>query len=156
MLLLHRENKDIFFPENYSENKGVDVKELNVIYNTFDCFVTSTTAEGWGLTVTEAMATETPTIVPYHTSLQEITNNGFNAIAHRDFDTVVFVNDGTKVRYKTKVAILVNQFHLFNSIYIMSDTHLQQMTTDALNHVKKYKWSETANRFWELMEKYLK
>jgi len=150
------ENKDIFFPQDFSENQGVDVKELNVIYNTFDCFVTSTTAEGWGLTVTEAMATETPIIAPCHTSLQEITNFGKYAFVHSDFDTVVFVNDGTKVRYKTKVASLIRQLHLFHSSSVMSDTNLIKMTSGGLEHVKNYKWSETANRFWELMEKYLK
>lgn len=41
--------KDIFFPKDFNENNGISESELNKIYNTFDCFITTTTAEGWGL-----------------------------------------------------------------------------------------------------------
>jgi intein/homing endonuclease/glycosyltransferase involved in cell wall biosynthesis len=40
---------DILLPLEHSENKGCDNAELNRIYNAFDCFITTTTAEGWGL-----------------------------------------------------------------------------------------------------------
>jgi glycosyltransferase involved in cell wall biosynthesis len=33
-------------------------------------------AEGWGLTITEAMAVKLPIICPIHTSISEITNDG--------------------------------------------------------------------------------
>jgi glycosyltransferase involved in cell wall biosynthesis len=70
---------DIFFPKDFDENMGVPESELNKIYNTFDCFVTTTTAEGWGLSIVEAMATKKLVIAPRHTSIQEITDNGNNA-----------------------------------------------------------------------------
>jgi intein/homing endonuclease len=41
--------KDVILPKDYSENKGCNLEELNKIYNSFDCFITTTTAEGWGL-----------------------------------------------------------------------------------------------------------
>jgi glycosyltransferase involved in cell wall biosynthesis len=38
--------------------------------------LTTTLGEGWGLTLTEAMATKTPIICPLSTSFVEMTNNG--------------------------------------------------------------------------------
>jgi intein/homing endonuclease/glycosyltransferase involved in cell wall biosynthesis len=40
---------DVILPKEFSENKGYDEAQLNRIYNAFDCFITTTTAEGWGL-----------------------------------------------------------------------------------------------------------
>ena len=40
---------DVLLPKEHNENKGCDNSELNRIYNAFDCFITTTTAEGWGL-----------------------------------------------------------------------------------------------------------
>jgi len=40
---------DVIFPKDFSENKGCDNVQLNRIYNSFNCFITTTTAEGWGL-----------------------------------------------------------------------------------------------------------
>lgn len=40
---------DVLVPKDFSENKGCDSSELNKIYNAFDCFITTTTSEGWGL-----------------------------------------------------------------------------------------------------------
>jgi glycosyltransferase involved in cell wall biosynthesis len=45
---------------------------LNVVYNCADVFLTTHLGEGWGLTVTEAMATKTPVVVPDNTSMSEI------------------------------------------------------------------------------------
>jgi glycosyltransferase involved in cell wall biosynthesis len=68
----------VHFPEKeeYKKGDGYTVQEMNEVYNCLDCYVTTTTAEGWGLTVTEAMACELPIVAPMHTSLKEITENG--------------------------------------------------------------------------------
>ncbi|NCY12365.1 MAG: glycosyltransferase, partial [Burkholderiaceae bacterium] len=46
------------------------------MYNASDLYVTTTLGEGWGLTLTEAMATRTPVICPISTSFIEMTDNG--------------------------------------------------------------------------------
>lgn len=51
-------------------------EELNKIYNSSDVFLTTTLGEGWGLSVTEAMSAKLLTIVPYNTSLMEISGFG--------------------------------------------------------------------------------
>ena len=50
----------------------VPVEILNEVYNCADVFFTTHLGEGWGLTVTEAMATVTPVVVPDNTSMTEI------------------------------------------------------------------------------------
>ena len=64
----------VYFPskQSYKEGKGYTIEEMNEVYNCLDCFITTTGAEGWGLTITEAMAVELPIIFPSHTSLAEI------------------------------------------------------------------------------------
>jgi glycosyltransferase involved in cell wall biosynthesis len=60
-------------------NVGASVEMLNKIYNASDVYVTTTLGEGWGLTLTEAMATKTPIICPNSTSFIEMTDNGKRA-----------------------------------------------------------------------------
>jgi glycosyltransferase involved in cell wall biosynthesis len=61
------------------EDTMVETEMVNKIYNASDVFITTTLGEGWGLSVTEAMATKTPIICPYNTSLMEMTEYGKNA-----------------------------------------------------------------------------
>jgi glycosyltransferase involved in cell wall biosynthesis len=60
------------FPDEDDYNKGASVEKLNKIYNASDCFITTATGGGWELTVTEAMASITPVIMPRHTSFGEL------------------------------------------------------------------------------------
>lgn len=66
------EGVDYMFPSEEDYNKGASVETLNKIYNASDCFITTATGEGWGLTITEAMACMLPLILPNHTSIGEI------------------------------------------------------------------------------------
>ena len=59
--------EDVKTPLDFSENKGFDSSKLNELYNCFDLFVTTTTSEGWGLTITEAMLCKIPVVAPAHT-----------------------------------------------------------------------------------------
>lgn len=49
---------------------------LNCIYNASDFYITTTTGEGWGLGITEAMAAKLPVIAPNHTSITELSAEG--------------------------------------------------------------------------------
>jgi len=73
------ENIDFKLLETDLANKGASVDMLNNIYNASDVYLTTTLGEGWGLTLTEAMATKLPIVCPLSTSFIEMTNNGRNA-----------------------------------------------------------------------------
>jgi glycosyltransferase involved in cell wall biosynthesis len=142
--------KDVFFPKGFSENKGFSESELNKIYNIFDCFITTTTAEGWGLSVTEAMATKTLVVCPKHTSLLEITENENNAFCFKFENIHVFLNDREKLRY---VSTPGEVCHLMNIIYnIPNDAPevieaANKKIENAYNYVSKLKWNAIAKTF---------
>jgi len=70
-----KEGKDYFLPvEGKYNNADYTTSDMNEVYNCFDCFVSTSMGEGWGLTVTQAMATELPIVCGDHTSLSEICN----------------------------------------------------------------------------------
>ena len=70
------ENVDYKLLDLEIANKGASVEMVNNIYNASDVYVTTTLGEGWGLTLSEAMATKTPIICPLSTSFIEMTDNG--------------------------------------------------------------------------------
>ena len=148
--------KDIFFPKDFNENKGIPESELNNIYNTFDCFITTTTAEGWGLSIVEAMATKKLVVAPRHTSIQEITNNGNNAFLFKFMQRGVFCNDFEKIRYISnpdEVAQVCGiVYNLQNEEQEVQD-QVKEIVDRAYNHVTKWKWNDIAKKFENIILK---
>jgi glycosyltransferase involved in cell wall biosynthesis len=151
--------KDVIVPKDYSENKGCTLEELNKIYNSFDCFITTTTAEGWGLTITEAMATKTLVVCPKHTSLTEITNNGQNTLNFMFSQQAVFVNDFEKIRFTTNPLEVKT---LCEVVYGLKndEPELQDMVKvkieNAYKKVCAMKWKGIAKKFKVLIDKLTK
>jgi len=59
-------------PRQFGAHSGFPIEFLNAIYNASDAYLTTTHGEGWGLSITEAMATKLPVIAPNNTSIPEI------------------------------------------------------------------------------------
>ena len=93
-------SNDVFIPtsEKYKKGIGYSVAEMNQIYNCVDCYITTTGAEGWGLSVTEAMAVHLPIIAPFHTSIKEIFY-GAEFYPIYEFIEHFQIHDGEYVRY---------------------------------------------------------
>ena len=148
--------RDVFFPNEYSENKGTTEEELNRIYNAFDCFVTTTTAEGWGLTISEAMATKTLVICPKHTSLIELTEDGKNTLNFIFQEQAIFVNDYEKIRIITLPSevktLLEVAYNLKNDTQESQDA-IKQMIEDAYVKATSYKWSDISKQFKTIIDK---
>ena len=151
--------KDVILPKDYSENKGCSLLELNKIYNSFDCFITTTTAEGWGLTVTEAMATKCLVICPKHTSLTEITNNGENTLNFMFSQQTVFVNDFDKIRFTTnpmEVKTLCEVAYGLKDEVPELQEMVKQKIENAYNKVSAMKWECIAKQFKVIIDKLTK
>lgn len=147
---------DIFFPKDFDENMGVSESELNKIYNTFDCFITTTTAEGWGLSIVEAMATKKLVIAPRHTSIQEITDNGNNAFLFKFIQRAVFVNDFEKIRFISNPEEVAQVCGIVYNLQNEEDEVRGQVATiveNAYNHVTKWKWKDIAKKFENIILK---
>jgi len=101
----------IRIPENFDIIRGVNTETLNLIYNSADLYITTTLGEGWGLTTAEAFASKCLTIIPNHSSLNELgadnrsifCNCNSTRISHEDFyriRPVVDTNDlASKILY---------------------------------------------------------
>lgn len=151
--------KDVIVPKEFNENKGFDVSELNKIYNSFDSFITTTTSEGWGLTITEAMATKTLVICPKHTSITEITDNGENTLNFMFSQQMVFVKDFEKIRYVSNPAevstLLGVAYGLKNEEQELQDM-VKSKIENAYNKVIGMKWSGIAKKFKTIIDKLAK
>ena len=151
--------KDVITPKDYNENTGYSVSNLNKIYNAFDCFITTTTAEGWGLTVTEAMATKTLVICPKHTSLTEITNNGENTLNFLYLTQMVFVRDYEKIRNvcsPPEVKTLLEVAYTLKDIEPELQEKIQEKIENAYNYVCSLKWKDVSKSFKNIIEKLAK
>lgn len=69
-------SENVFFPGGFKWDIGYAENIINGIYNASDLIVTTTQGEGWGLSLTESMATKTPVVAPENTSIPEILGNG--------------------------------------------------------------------------------
>jgi glycosyltransferase involved in cell wall biosynthesis len=150
---------DVVTPKDFNENKGYDLAKLNKIYNAFDCFITTTTAEGWGLTITEAMATKCLVICPKHTSITEITNNGENTLNFLYSTPMVFVKDYEKLRYvcsgaevKTLMEVAYNLKNEEPEIQEVIKTKIE----NAYNKVSGWKWKDISKQFKTIIDKLAK
>lgn len=148
--------KDVILPTNFNENNGVSESELNKIYNSFDCFITTTTAEGWGLTITEAMATKTLVICPKHTSLAEISDNGLNTLNFMFDQQSVFINDFEKIRFTTNPKEVVTLLEVVYGLHKEPEEVKDMVKAKIENAYKKVsgmKWETIAKKFKDLIYK---
>jgi len=151
--------KDVILPTDFSENEGCSLEELNKIYNSFDCFITTTTAEGWGLTVTEAMATKCLVICPKHTSLTEITNNGENTLNFMFIQQAVFVNDLEKIRFISnpiEVKTLCEVAYGLKDDEPQLQEQVKQKIENAYDKVSAIKWDGIAKQFKVMIDRLVK
>jgi glycosyltransferase involved in cell wall biosynthesis len=147
-VLLERLNliaqEDVYFPidERYEAGKYTS-KDMNEIYNCLDVFVNTTMAEGWGLSVTEAMSVGLPIVCPVHTSLHEITDDGKLVYAVADLWEHVQITDAENVRFKS------NPEEVFNKM--VAATLDMPKKINYLNRYKpkmeQYNWEEIADKF---------
>jgi glycosyltransferase involved in cell wall biosynthesis len=89
---------NVAFPPNFSENKGEKIEELAEKYQCADVFISTTKGEGWGLTITEAMACGIPVIAPLHTSIKEISDDGTLIFPLNHKIQHIGLNDNDRVR----------------------------------------------------------
>lgn len=61
----------VLFPDPHKKYHGIDDLTIVQLYNTFDVVLNCSQSESWGLTTTEAMATETPVIATNYSATTE-------------------------------------------------------------------------------------
>lgn len=125
-------------PKDFGANKGVPIEELNLIYNAADVLVTTTLGEGWGLSMTEAMAAKTLVVAPRNTSTPEILgpNEERGLLADSGKDWVFLQNDNEVQRPLTSIDSMVEKL-------IYARTHPDEMAAKveaAYTWIQQYAW----------------
>jgi glycosyltransferase involved in cell wall biosynthesis len=144
----------VHFPEKdeYKKGSGYSVQEMNEIYNCLDCYVTTTSAEGWGLTVTEAMACQLPIVAPMHTSIKEITENGEACYPVNMMFDHFQISDYENLRHIPDPAMVANQMmRAFKDVAQGKYPH-KEAYEDIL---EKYNWDKIAKSWQDKFNKLL-
>jgi len=149
-----REGVDYMFPSEQDYKQGSTVETLNKIYNCFDLFLSTTTGEGWGLSITEAMAVELPLVVPNHTSVKELTNDGSRAYVTRNHFPVVSMEDNI-IRHQSDVYEIAETMAEVNKDMINNSTELVKKISAAKAFVDGLPWKTIANSFIKEIDKLL-
>lgn len=136
-------NEDVVLPANFGPNQGFPREVVNLIYNASDVVISTTLGEGWGLSITEAMACKVPIIFPNNTSLTEIvgeneergylTKSGASAN-----DWAVLPNDNEVMRPLTSVEDLAEKL-----IHVYDNREEAEKKADAA-----FKWVHS-NLLWD-------
>lgn len=64
------ENRVVF--SGMEAHKGFDWNQMNEVYNVMDCFLLTTSGEGWGIPLIEAMSCQVPVLATDYTTTPEI------------------------------------------------------------------------------------
>lgn len=149
-----KEGRDYMLPKEGDYNKGADVKRLNLIYNSFDCFLSTATGGGWELTVTEAMSARKPVIIPKHTSLEHLGNDNRAYFLETLYPTVAMVDNIIRLQ--------CDLYEISDSLYqvkkdIDSDSPSLKLRLDAAEQfISGLDWAGISKRFSDAMRRLLK
>lgn len=127
-------DEDYIIPKDFDENTGLSEKIVNAIYNASDLVMTTTLGEGWGLSMTESMATKTPVIAPNHSSLTEMLADGRGMLitaGKRQSDWIALQYDNERVRPVVDVAEFVDKM-----VFLHNNPDVaKEMAEKAYSHV---------------------
>jgi glycosyltransferase involved in cell wall biosynthesis len=141
---------------------GYPIETLNALYNASDAVITTTLGEGWGLSVSEAMAVKKPIIAPNHTSITEMlgkigdskdengniveTLNAERGILVKTGGTFVQHDDNSRIRPFVDVEDLVNKMEYL----VEHREEYNQIVENAYAWIKELQWSgEKIGGFWK-------
>ena len=140
-------------PRNFDVHKGVSLEQLNGIYNVSDLIVSTSLGEGWGMSLTEAMAAGVPVMAPHHTSIPEIFGNAtvddeVRGISVRCGGESQWVcggaNDLDQVRPLTDVGHMASRLEYAHA----NRDRIARMAEDAHQWVQSLRWERVLRDSW--------
>lgn len=153
---------DYTIPTDFNSGVGYSVEMVNKIYNAADLCMTTTLGEGWGFITTEAMATRTPIVAPYITSLIDIfggeagTNmeDTFRGIPVKAGSTkseffCMGVDDNERIRPLTNVDDMVEKMVWAHD----NPEKVEKIVERGYNWVQELQWSTIVQQWDDLFTK---
>lgn len=144
--------KDVIFPRDLNPAKGFPVDAINGIYNASDAYLTTTLGEGWGLTITEAMATKLPVIAPCNTSVPEILGqDGERGYVYPCREEIFVDNSGYRPMGRME-DIVDSMMQCYNDWRAKNDAW-QTKRNEARKFTEQYSWDNVCKDWVELFDK---
>lgn len=145
--------EDYFLPISPKyEDAEFTVEDMNEVYNCFDVFVTTSTAEGWGLTVTEAMCLGLPIIYGNHTSFKEILKG--KSYCCTQITEHIQIYDGGAVRYKLNPEEVAEKMR--SSYYLATTGKYGNLEVENYDsELIYYNWDEIVNSWKKVFKEML-
>lgn len=138
-------------PQQFSAHSGFPIEMLNQIYNASDAYLTTTHGEGWGLTITEAMATNLPVIAPDNTSIPEILGDdrGWRIPSgHTPSHWIIKENDNERMRPLMDVEKAADAIQ-----YIIENPEVaKQRAKNAYKWVSEHRWVDVCRQWNDLFD----
>lgn len=133
---------DIILPARYSPSTPAPDEVLNRLYNCGDIFLTTHLGEGWGLTVTEAMAAGVPVVAPNNTAMPEqLGENSERGFMYECEDVAHIDNSG--FRPKGNLDAIVEQM-------LLAHESPEKKINDALMWARGHDWSHVTKQWVDL------
>jgi len=133
-------------PRQFGAHSGFPIEFLNGIYNASDCYLTTTHGEGWGLSITESMATKLPVVAPDNTSAPEILGNdrGWRISSGRTpSHWIIKDNDNERMRPLMDVEEAANTIK-----YIMDNPdEAARRAENAYAWIQEHTWSDVCKQW---------
>ena len=122
---------------------GLSDDELNVLYNAADVLVSTTMAEGFGLTQAEALACEVPVVVTDYSASPEVVGPGGILVRPRGFVTNVYAHEWA----------LVDEDAMTAAVRRLLDRPVlrREMGKAGRKHIAQYTWARTVELFDRLL-----
>lgn len=159
--------KDWTFPKGFDENVGFPKEALNLLYNISDVHLYTTHGEGFGLPITESMATKTINVAPNVTSIPEIFNSVGKDIELEDIEKdnglrgIPVKSHSTTSEWVTygptdyeRIRPLANVDDAVRKLIWVYDNPDKAKTIAEKGHqwIQKYTWKEIANQWDKLFQ----
>lgn len=141
-------NEDVLLPPNYSPSRGYPTEALNELYNASDMYLTTHCGEGWGLSVTEAMAAGVPVVAPDNTSMPEILGNGERGNLYPCNEWVFLENSGYR-----KMGLIEDTVNEMYRVYRLGWKHNSKKVVAARKWVEENNWGIICQQWLDLFEK---
>jgi len=149
--------KDWIAPTNHQPGKGFSTEIVNLIYNMSDVIISTSTGEGFGLSIVEAMACKKPIIAPNHTSITELIGSknerGILVPAGVGYGDHVFF--GAVDNHLMRPTVDVNA--MADALYQVYDRNNKNVVDKrvelAYTWVKEHSWDEKGNEWKALFDK---
>lgn len=140
----------VLMTKDIRPDRGVSVKELNVIYNSFDVNCLISLGDGFGLPVAESMATGCPQIVSDHSCLKELVE-GHGGLTVK---TAAWLLNAQGINTWGGVSDVEDLIDKLNIMYENREQRIK-MAESAYNFITqdKFTWDYAANSFNQIFKK---